>query len=585
MAKGILQLIIQVMKEGNGDKDTIKALVDIKGGITQAMGVMTALAGVGYTLNTVYQNTVKVFEDYALQVSDLSRLTGTSMEDTSRMIQLADDMRISYESLQKSLWFASKNGVQVNIDSLASLADKYNGFDSATERATFLAKTFGKSGEEMGKLLALGGEGVRTLAADISGSLVLTEEGRQKALDYSIAVDELTDTWNAWKVQAGSQLIGPLTGLVNGMNDAASAQNLAADAGRNWVTLSGPEQQQFLAQAAAIREKAAALKEANQAQADAVTPEMDKQEMTQAALAVQRDYVHAVDATIDAQANMADATGRAALAAGKALKPIEGLTGDIGGLKDQANDAGNEINKDITQLKKLDGMSATATLFLVTVGSWDVPGGAVQRPVNPKTPGQANLARPIASGGQWRPGEWALVGDMPGGGLGPWTEAIDPQGYVHNAAETKLLFNMGFLRAATSLYAAEGSGANMADLETWRNHPFPGKPKPDYTSPTWLGGQSQPEGGAGWLGGQHTSDAGAAALLDAITPIESSTQAAGSAAKSAALIAQNQMAQAAKQTDVLQSGNAAIVDKLEQILQLQKDLPKAIQDAVKMVVP
>ena len=159
----------------------MRGLVDIKSSVVSAMAVMGALAGVGYTLNKVYQQTVGVFEDYALSVSDLSRLTGANMAETSRMIQVADDMRISYEGLQKALWFASKNGVEVNIESLARLADKYNGFNSATEKATFLAKTFGKSGEEMGRMMSLGAQGIRENAAAVEKGLIINERGEAAA--------------------------------------------------------------------------------------------------------------------------------------------------------------------------------------------------------------------------------------------------------------------------------------------------------------------------------------------------------------------------------------------------------------------
>lgn len=69
-------------------------------------------------------------------------------------------------------------------------------------------------------------------------------------------------------------------------------------------------------------------------------------------------------------------------------------------------------------------------------------------------------------GGQWtggdlRPG-WTLIGDMPGGQLGPYTEAVYNEGgrvHVYNAQETRKLYGAGSLTGAQSMYyASEGPG-------------------------------------------------------------------------------------------------------------------------------
>lgn len=49
----ILTIAIQLVKQGNGDQATIKALAQLRSGWSQAMGVMAAVAGVGVTLNKV----------------------------------------------------------------------------------------------------------------------------------------------------------------------------------------------------------------------------------------------------------------------------------------------------------------------------------------------------------------------------------------------------------------------------------------------------------------------------------------------------------------------------------------------------
>ena len=204
----ILTIAIQLVKQGNGDQATVKALAQLRQGWTQAMGVMAAAAGAGMALNGVYQNTVKVLVDYAAQVRSLSRLTGMNAEETSRLIQLSDDLTISYETLTKALWTASKNGVDVSIESLASLADTYTSLESPMERSAFLAETFGKSGMEMGKLLEQGASGVRAYADAVGSSLVINEAQVQAAREVEIQLDSLQDAWQGLKLVIGSGLTG-----------------------------------------------------------------------------------------------------------------------------------------------------------------------------------------------------------------------------------------------------------------------------------------------------------------------------------------------------------------------------------------
>jgi hypothetical protein len=219
MAKSVLEIIYKIAKQGNADRETLASIKQLEAGFKQFTAVAAGVAAAGVALNQVYQQTVKVFVDYAAQVRDLSRVTGMGAQETSKLIQAADDLTISYESLQKALWAASKQGIDVSIDSLAALADEYTAIQAPAERAEFLAKNFGKSGAEMGKLLQEGGAGVRAYTDAISGSLVLTDQAVQKAREHEMAMDELNDTFLALKVSAGSDIVGPLTAGMQELNN------------------------------------------------------------------------------------------------------------------------------------------------------------------------------------------------------------------------------------------------------------------------------------------------------------------------------------------------------------------------------
>lgn len=213
MAKNsILSIAIQIVKSGNGDKETVKGLAQLQATISKGLGAFAALAGAAYTVDQALNATVGTFVAYAAQVRDLSRITGTSAEETSRLIQAADDVKISYESLQKALWFASKNGFDVNTESLARLADEYSSLADPTARAKLLTETFGKSGADMGKMLERGADGVRELTSAVADNMVLTDAAVATARLYEMQIDAISDSIEGVKISVGQGLTGMLTG-------------------------------------------------------------------------------------------------------------------------------------------------------------------------------------------------------------------------------------------------------------------------------------------------------------------------------------------------------------------------------------
>jgi len=207
MAKSILDIVIRTIKQGGGDKETIKGLVNLKQTIGGAMTTFAALAGVVYTVDKVFDATVGKFVEYAGAVENAKVLTGATAEETSRIIQMADDARVSYDSLTKALKAANKDGFQPNIDGLAALSDQYLAIQDPVERANFLFDTFGKEGDKMAKVMQLGGAAIKARTAAIDDSLTVTEQAIQQAKEYTEQIDELND------MKEGGQFILGAEGL------------------------------------------------------------------------------------------------------------------------------------------------------------------------------------------------------------------------------------------------------------------------------------------------------------------------------------------------------------------------------------
>jgi len=188
-------------------KVTSFSLTDLRSSYQMVMDV-TRAAG------RVWNATGQEFVNYAEQVKNMSRSIGTSAEETSRLIQVADDVRVSYDTMKIAMKEAQKDGVEPNIEGLAKLSDQYLALAPGVERTKFLLDKFGKSGMEMGKLMEMGGKGIRSASDAVNDSLIITEKGIQASDEYQNALDDFNDSILALKISIGKELLPVMTDLM-----------------------------------------------------------------------------------------------------------------------------------------------------------------------------------------------------------------------------------------------------------------------------------------------------------------------------------------------------------------------------------
>jgi hypothetical protein len=182
-----LRLIIETVKRGGGDKDVVRNL--------RTLGVsLAAVTGAMVAAKKAYDDTVGALVDYNKQIKDASEATGTSAEDFSRIVQVADDMGISMESVTRALQMATKNGFAPSVNSLAELADRANAMTDPTERAAMLAKIMGRNWAEIDPVLQLGSQRIKELAGAVEDGLVVTDEEIGKTERVRLAQDKLNDS-------------------------------------------------------------------------------------------------------------------------------------------------------------------------------------------------------------------------------------------------------------------------------------------------------------------------------------------------------------------------------------------------------
>jgi len=190
-------------KTGEGFKVANLSLTDLKSGIdlaNQAVG----LAG------QIWDATGGKALEYSDQVRDLGRISGASAEDTSRLIQVADDLQVSFDTLKRASKNAADEGISLTVESMAALQKEYQSIQGPAEKVDFAVKKFGRTGLEMQKVLEMDTEEFRNMSAAIDDNLIMTEEQVKAARDLEIGLDNLGDSAQGVSIQIGNVMVSGL---------------------------------------------------------------------------------------------------------------------------------------------------------------------------------------------------------------------------------------------------------------------------------------------------------------------------------------------------------------------------------------
>lgn len=158
-------------------------------------------------LKKVYEETVGVAQEYDQTIMDVMIATGGNAQESSRLVQVIDDVGISYETLKTAMKMASKEGIEPNIQSLAQLSDEYLTLAPGVERNQFLMDKFGKSGLDMARAMEMGGAKLLAMNDAIGENLILTDEEIAQSEEYRQNLDNISDSAMGLKVVIGNELI------------------------------------------------------------------------------------------------------------------------------------------------------------------------------------------------------------------------------------------------------------------------------------------------------------------------------------------------------------------------------------------
>lgn len=215
MANSTLQVTYKTKKTGTGTQDLTKemgeakmSLADMKAGLDMAGA---AFGAVKAAVQSVIDPTV----EYAGQIRELQRTIGSTAEESSKLIQAADDVGISAGTLQSAMEAAIKKGVKPTIAGMSDLAEQYNAIQDPIERTKFLMDKFGKSGADLGPLMALGADGIKAAGDEAERmGLVMGQDGVDNARAYEMAMDDFNDSVLAVKLAIAQGLLPAVTGAI-----------------------------------------------------------------------------------------------------------------------------------------------------------------------------------------------------------------------------------------------------------------------------------------------------------------------------------------------------------------------------------
>jgi hypothetical protein len=189
------------------------------GGVASFLSISGAIIGTVAALKAAYDETMK----YGDSVRALSMLNGTSAEETSRLIQLSDDYKLSTSNLDMASRFLAKQGLSLTTEGLAQLSDQYLALNTDAEKTAFLMKNFGaRGGTAFVEMMRQGGDAIRAETAAISPNLIMTQKMLDKMRELQRQTDNVEDAMTGLKLQIGMAFIPVWLKLVTAVSQAIS---------------------------------------------------------------------------------------------------------------------------------------------------------------------------------------------------------------------------------------------------------------------------------------------------------------------------------------------------------------------------
>ncbi len=187
--------------------------------------------------------------DYTAYVEEVDRIatfTGMASDETSRLLQVGDDLRIETKTIEMAMKSMADKGTVPSIQGLMQLSDRYLALETKLERSRFLTDNFSKSGVEMARVMELGGDALKNMTNDVSEYMIITGKSKEEAEAFLLSQDALKDQWAGLGYQMSTALIPVLTDALDLVTKSNDATAEGGAKWMNWVPILGQARRAFL---------------------------------------------------------------------------------------------------------------------------------------------------------------------------------------------------------------------------------------------------------------------------------------------------------------------------------------------------
>jgi hypothetical protein len=235
-------------------KNSVGQWATANAGLLSGLGVAAgAIYGAGKAAAASYME----FQNYAGSVRDLSAISGTGAEETSRFIQVLDDFQISAQDVTTATKAMTKQGLAPTVETLAKLADQYKAIQDPMDRNAFVLKNLGKGGLNWVNALQQGGDALREMGDEVNANLILTDDQIAMSEQSRLAIDALSDSWQGIKVSIGAAVGEQIVSIQTGKEQQRTFAEYAKMAGLG--AMNDRQRTQSMMQFNKVMEKGAAM--------------------------------------------------------------------------------------------------------------------------------------------------------------------------------------------------------------------------------------------------------------------------------------------------------------------------------------
>jgi len=238
----------QSVSEAEGTVGKFRAGASSAFATVQANAGALAL-GAGGAIAAFGAKSVKAFQETALAAGKLSDATGLTVEDASRLQEVAGDLGVSTEAvagslvrLQKAvasnsdavqeLGIETKRTKDGQVDVNATMLDaigRLNGVQDANKRALLAAQLFGKGFADSAELLLGDADEIKKRLDGVADAQVISPAQLARARKFRDQMDGLADSLKQVELTVGDQLVPVIGELAAGLVEAEKAAGKVND--------------------------------------------------------------------------------------------------------------------------------------------------------------------------------------------------------------------------------------------------------------------------------------------------------------------------------------------------------------------